>query len=50
MIVFGIGLILLDEPAAGLSVGELDRLGDLLKEVRGQGIFGTQEAVWRHHE
>ncbi|MCC6000069.1 MAG: branched-chain amino acid ABC transporter ATP-binding protein/permease [Pararhodobacter sp.] len=31
-------LILLDEPAAGLSMGELDRLGDLLKEVRTLGI------------
>lgn len=31
-------LILLDEPAAGLSLGELDRLGELLKEVRRLGI------------
>jgi ABC-type branched-subunit amino acid transport system ATPase component len=31
-------LILLDEPAAGLSLGELDRLGDLLKEVRRLGV------------
>lgn len=31
-------LILLDEPAAGLSMGELDRLGELLKEVRRLGI------------
>ncbi|MEO3997308.1 branched-chain amino acid ABC transporter ATP-binding protein/permease [Mesorhizobium sp. CAU 1732] len=31
-------IILLDEPAAGLSLGELDRLGDLLKEVRRLGI------------
>lgn len=31
-------IILLDEPAAGLSMGELDRLGDLLKEVRRLGI------------
>lgn len=31
-------LILLDEPAAGLSMGELDRLGELLKEVRRNGI------------
>lgn len=30
--------ILLDEPAAGLSMGELDRLGELLKEVRRLGI------------
>ncbi len=31
-------LILLDEPAAGLSMGELDRLGELLKEIRRIGI------------
>lgn len=31
-------LMLLDEPAAGLSLGELDRLGALLKEVRRLGI------------
>ena len=31
-------LILLDEPAAGLSMGELDRLGELLKEIRLRGI------------
>lgn len=31
-------LILLDEPAAGLSMGELDRLGELLKEIRRLGI------------
>jgi len=31
-------LILLDEPAAGLSMGELDRLGDLLKEIRRLGM------------
>lgn len=31
-------LILLDEPAAGLSLGELDRLGDLLKEIRRIGV------------
>lgn len=31
-------LILLDEPAAGLSMGELNRLGELLKEIRRLGI------------
>jgi ABC-type branched-subunit amino acid transport system ATPase component/ABC-type branched-subunit amino acid transport system permease subunit len=31
-------LLLLDEPAAGLSMGELDRLGQLLKEVRRLGV------------
>lgn len=31
-------VILLDEPAAGLSMGELDRLGELLKEIRRLGI------------
>lgn len=31
-------LILMDEPAAGLSMGELDRLGELLKEIRRLGI------------
>lgn len=31
-------MILMDEPAAGLSMGELDRLGELLKEIRRLGI------------
>jgi ABC-type branched-subunit amino acid transport system ATPase component len=31
-------LLLLDEPAAGLSLGELERLGELLQEVRRLGV------------
>jgi branched-chain amino acid transport system permease protein len=41
-------LILLDEPAAGLSLGELDRLGRLLKEIRRSGI--TMVLVEHHVE
>lgn len=39
-------LILLDEPAAGLSMGELDRLGELLKEIR---RLGTTLIMVEHH-
>lgn len=31
-------LLLLDEPAAGLSLGELDELGALMRAIRGTGI------------
>lgn len=31
-------LMLLDEPAAGLSLGELDELGALMRAIRGTGI------------
>jgi ABC-type branched-subunit amino acid transport system ATPase component len=31
-------LLLLDEPAAGLSLGELERLGVLLREIRQRGV------------
>jgi ABC-type branched-subunit amino acid transport system ATPase component len=31
-------LLLLDEPAAGLSLGELEEFGALLKEMRAQGV------------
>jgi ABC-type branched-subunit amino acid transport system ATPase component len=31
-------LLLLDEPAAGLSLGELERLGALMREIRQRGV------------
>jgi branched-chain amino acid transport system permease protein len=31
-------LLLLDEPAAGLSMGELQRLGDIMREIRRLGV------------
>jgi len=31
-------LLLLDEPAAGLSLGELERLGALMREIRRRGV------------
>ena len=31
-------VVLLDEPAAGASAAELDRLADLLDELRGSGL------------
>jgi branched-chain amino acid transport system permease protein len=31
-------LLLLDEPAAGLSLGELERLGTLMREIRRRGV------------
>jgi ABC-type branched-subunit amino acid transport system ATPase component/ABC-type branched-subunit amino acid transport system permease subunit len=31
-------LLLLDEPAAGLSMGELDELGELIKAIRNMGV------------
>jgi branched-chain amino acid transport system permease protein len=31
-------LLLLDEPAAGLSLSELDRLGELIRSIRGRGL------------
>lgn len=30
--------LMLDEPAAGLSVDEIARLGGLIKEIKGQGV------------
>jgi ABC-type branched-subunit amino acid transport system ATPase component len=39
-------LLLLDEPAAGLSMGELDRLGRLIKSIAHQG---TTVVIVEHH-
>jgi branched-chain amino acid transport system permease protein len=39
-------LLLLDEPAAGLSMSELERLGGLIKEIASQG---TSVLIVEHH-
>ncbi|MFO1081459.1 MAG: branched-chain amino acid ABC transporter ATP-binding protein/permease [Reyranellaceae bacterium] len=39
-------LLLLDEPAAGLSLAELDRLGDLVRAIAG---LGTTVVIVEHH-
>lgn len=39
-------LLLLDEPAAGLSLGELDELGDLMRAIRS---MGTTLVMVEHH-
>jgi ABC-type branched-subunit amino acid transport system ATPase component len=39
-------LLLLDEPAAGLSLTELDRLGGLIQAIRG---LGTTVVIVEHH-
>ncbi|MEJ8825354.1 branched-chain amino acid ABC transporter ATP-binding protein/permease [Variovorax humicola] len=39
-------LLLLDEPAAGLSMGELDELGDLMRAIR---RMGTTLIMVEHH-
>jgi ABC-type branched-subunit amino acid transport system ATPase component/ABC-type branched-subunit amino acid transport system permease subunit len=39
-------LLLLDEPAAGLSMGELDELGDLMRAIR---EMGTTLIMVEHH-
>ncbi|HSV80839.1 MAG TPA: branched-chain amino acid ABC transporter ATP-binding protein/permease [Ramlibacter sp.] len=39
-------LLLLDEPAAGLSMGELDELGDLMRAIR---AMGTTLVMVEHH-
>jgi ABC-type branched-subunit amino acid transport system ATPase component len=39
-------LLLLDEPAAGLSMGELDELGDLMRTIR---RMGTTLIMVEHH-
>jgi ABC-type branched-subunit amino acid transport system ATPase component len=39
-------LLLLDEPAAGLSLAELDRLGALVHAIRG---LGTTVVIVEHH-
>jgi len=39
-------LLLLDEPAAGLSMGELDELGDLMRAIR---QMGTTLIMVEHH-
>jgi ABC-type branched-subunit amino acid transport system ATPase component len=39
-------LLLLDEPAAGLSLAELDRLGKLIGEIRS---LGTTVLIVEHH-
>ncbi|TXL77568.1 branched-chain amino acid ABC transporter ATP-binding protein/permease [Vineibacter terrae] len=39
-------LLLLDEPAAGLSLDELDRLGELISAIRG---LGTTVVIVEHH-
>jgi ABC-type branched-subunit amino acid transport system ATPase component len=38
--------LLLDEPAAGLSVTELDRLGELIREI---AQLGTTVIIVEHH-
>lgn len=40
------GLMLLDEPAAGLSMDELDKLATLIKAISG---FGTTVLIVEHH-
>jgi ABC-type branched-subunit amino acid transport system ATPase component len=39
-------LLLLDEPAAGLSLAELDRLGELIAAI---GALGTTVVIVEHH-
>jgi branched-chain amino acid transport system permease protein len=39
-------LLLLDEPAAGLSLAELDRLGELIEAI---GALGTTVVIVEHH-
>ncbi len=39
-------VLLLDEPAAGLSMSELERLGELIKEIASQG---TSVLIVEHH-
>ena len=41
------GLLLLDEPAAGLNPDEVDRFGAMLKEIRAS--FGVSVLIVEHH-